>query len=126
MELLDADVLIDVQRRHPPAVSWFSTLTALPSVPGIVAMELIHDAKNRHEVQQAQRLIAPLPIVWPTEADCNSALAYFADFHLSHGLGILDATIAACAVGRSATLQTFNRKHYSVVPGLLIAEPYKR
>lgn len=92
MELLDADVLIDVQRRHPPAVAWFSTLTTLPSVPGIVAMELIQDARNRHEVQQAQRLVAPLPIVWPTEVDCNRALAYFADFHLSHGLGILDAS----------------------------------
>lgn len=126
MELLDTDVLIDIQRRHPPAVAWFSTLTNLPAVPGIVAMELIQDARNRRAVQHAQRLVAPLTIVWPTEADCNLALSVFATYHLSHGLGLLDAIIAACAIGRSATLLTFNRKHYSVVPGLLLAEPYHR
>ena len=44
-------------------------------------------------------------------------------FHLSHGLGLLDALIAACEVGRSATLYAFHVKHYSVVPGLLLARP---
>jgi hypothetical protein len=29
-------------------------------------------------------------------------------------------------VGRSATLYTFNAKHYRVVPRLMIAEPYTR
>ncbi|HEX7446789.1 MAG TPA: PIN domain-containing protein [Pirellulales bacterium] len=126
MDILDTDVLIDIQRRHPPAVAWFSTLTTLPAVPGIFIMELIQDARNLGEVQQAQRLVAPLPIVWPTEADCKRALSDFASFHLSHGLGLLDAIIAACAVGRSATLQTFNRKHYAAVPRLMISEPYIR
>ena len=45
---------------------------------------------------------------------------------LSHGLGVLDSLISACAVGRSATLYTFNAKHYSVVPGLVLAQPYTR
>ena len=36
------------------------------------------------------------------------------------------ALIAACAVGRAATLLTFNVKHYKVVPGLVTAEPYTR
>ena len=44
----------------------------------------------------------------------------------AHGLGLLDALIAACAVGLSATLFTFNDKHYRVVPGLVTAQPYTR
>jgi predicted nucleic acid-binding protein len=47
-------------------------------------------------------------------------------YHLSHNLGLLDTLIAACAIGRSATLCTFNVKHYRVVPGLLTAQPYPR
>jgi predicted nucleic acid-binding protein len=126
MDLVDTDVLIDVQRGHPPALAWFTCLTDLPGVPGFVVMELVQDARNAHEVRQALKLVAPLPVVWPAEADCARALSDFTAYHLSHGLGLLDALVAACAIGRSATLYTFNRKHYGVVPGLVIAEPYTR
>jgi tRNA(fMet)-specific endonuclease VapC len=116
MDLLDTDVLIDVQRGHPPAVAWFAQVQQLPAAPGFVAMELVQDARNSIEVQAALKLVAPLAIIWPTEAHCDHALQLFASFHLSHGVGLLDALIAACAMGRSATLLTFNRKHYQVIP----------
>jgi predicted nucleic acid-binding protein len=126
MELLDTDVLIDVQRGHPPALAWFGGLTQLPAVPGFVVMELIQDARNAREVRQVLQLTKPFSIVWPTESDCHRALNDFSVYHGSHGLGLLDALIAACAIGRSATLYTFNAKHYRVVPGLVVAEPYVR
>ena len=126
MDLVDTDVLIDIQRGHAPALSWFTGLKELPAVPGFVVMELVQDARNAGEVRRALQLVAPLQVIWPTESDCNRALSDFSTFHLSHGLGLLDALIAACGVGRSATLYTFNVKHYSVVPGLLLARPYVR
>ena len=126
MYLLDTDVLIDIQRGHSPALAWFMNLSDLPSVPGFVIMELIQDAKNAHQVRKALKLVAPLPIVWPTEADCTHALSNFTAYHLSHNLGLIDSLIAACAVSRSATLCTFNVKHYKVVPGLAIEQPYIR
>lgn len=126
MLLLDTDILIDIQRGFPPALSWFSQLADLPSVPGIVVMELIQDAQNIQQARRALKLVQPLPVVWPTETDCARALSDFTTFHLSHKLGLLDALIAACAVGRSATLCTFNIKHYRVVPGLTIRQPYDK
>ena len=126
MDLVDTDVLIDVQRGHPPALAWFGGLSDLPAVPGFVVMELIQDARNSREVRRALKLVAPLQVVWPTEVDCARALSDFTAYHLSHSLGLLDAVIAACAVGLSATLFTFNDKHYQVVPGLVIAQPYTR
>ncbi len=126
MQLLDTDVLIDVQRGHPSAVAWFSTLTDLPAVPGLVVMELLQDARNSKEVRKALKLVAPLRIVWPSESDCARALSDFAAYHRSRGLGLLDALIAACAVGLSATLCTSNVKHYRVIPGLTIDQPYTR
>lgn len=126
MDLVDTDVLIDVQRGHPPALAWFAGLTDLPAVPGFVVMELVQDARNGREVRQALKLVAPLQVVWPTEADCARALSDFTAYHLSHGLGLLDALIAACAVGMSATLYTFNEKHYRMVPGLVTTRPYTR
>ncbi len=77
-------------------------------------------------MRQALKLVAPLLVVWPTGADCQRALTDFIAYQLSHNLGLLDALIAACAIGSSATLCTFNIKHYRVVPGLVMAQPYTR
>jgi predicted nucleic acid-binding protein len=126
MNLVDTDVLIDVQRGHPPALTWFAGLAELPAVPGFVVMELIQDARNGQEVKQALKLVAPLAVVWPTDVDCWRALFDFAFYHLSHGPGFFGRDDCECAVGLSATLFTFNDKHYRVVPGLSIVRPYTR
>jgi predicted nucleic acid-binding protein len=78
------------------------------------------------EVDNAMKLVAPLRKVWPTEKDCDRALADFSQFHLSQGLGLLDALIAATAIGQGAKLCTFNLKHYSAVVGLVLSAPYIR
>jgi predicted nucleic acid-binding protein len=124
--LLDTDVLIDIQRGYAPALAWFTGITELPSIPGLVVMELIQDAQNMQQVRRALRLVAPLPIIWPTEVDCERALSDFTAYHLSHSLGLIDAMIGACAVGLSATLCTFNVKHYRVIPGLITEQLYQR
>ncbi len=126
MYVLDTDILIDIQRRHMPAVEWFASLAELPSVPGFVIMELVQDAQNTQQVRRVLKLVAPLPVVWPSQADCVRALADFTAYHLSHKLGLIDALIAACAIGLSAELCTFNTKHYRVVPGIRVLQPYTR
>ena len=126
MNIMDTDVLIDIQRGHPAAVMWLASLPELPAIPGFVVMELIQDARNSREVRVALKLVSPLQVIWPTAADCARALSDFTVYHLSHGLGLLDALIAACAVGQSATLCTFNTKHFRIIPGLLTTSPYTR
>ncbi len=126
LRVLDADILIDIQRRHPPAVTWYASLPAYPTVPGLVIMELMQDARNKREVEQALRLVQPLPVAWPTDADCDRALQDYRVLHLSHNLGLIDALIAATATGLGATLCTFNVKHYRSVAGLVFEQPYKR
>ncbi len=126
MLLLDTDILIDIERGHTPAVDWFSKLGEIPSIPGLVVMELIQGASNAKELRRTVKLVDPLTVVWPTESDCQRALADFKMYHMSQGLGLLDSLIAACAVGLSADLCTFNTKHYRVVSGLSLKEPYTR
>ncbi len=126
MEVLDTDILIDIQRDHAAAIAWFTSLPELPSVPGFVVMELVQGAQNAGQVRDALTLVAPLAVIWPSEVDCNRALSDFVTYHLSHNLGLLDALIGACAVGTGAKLCTFNVKHYQVIPGLTIEQPYSR
>jgi predicted nucleic acid-binding protein len=126
VDIVDTDILIDVQRGHPPALEWFSNLIDMPAVPGYVVMELIQDARNQKEVQSALKLTAPLPVVWPTATDSEHALADLAIYHLSHGLGVIDSLIAATARGLDAALLTFNVKHYRPLTDIVIRQPYAR
>ena len=126
MYLVDTDIMIDIQRGYEPALAWFASLSELPSIPGFVVMELIQDAQNKQQVRKVLQLVAPLPIIWPTETDCARALSDFTAYHLSHKVGLIDSLIAACAVGRSAALCTFNVKHYRIIPGLSTEQPYSR
>jgi len=126
MRLLDTDILIDILRQYPPALAWFRSSPELLYAPGFAVMELVQGCRNKAELRRVQRLAALLPIVWPTDADCRRALADFTLYHLSHNLGLLDSLVAATAVGRGATLCTFNVKHFWVVPGLVTEQPYSR
>jgi predicted nucleic acid-binding protein len=126
MRLVDTDILIDIQRGYLSALEWFGSLKNLPSVPGFVVMELMQPAKNKSDIRKVQELIAPLDIVWPRPADLQRALAWFPELRLSHNLGLLDALIAATAVGLKAPLITFNVKHYRAIPGLQTEQPYKK
>ncbi len=126
MLLVDSDVLIDVQLGRAQAVRWISSLPVKPAIPGPVAMELVQGAKNTAQLNAALRLVAPFTIVWPSEGDFEAAFRTFSKFHLSHGLGLLDAIIAETALRRGATLVTGNLKHFSVVPGLQVKLPYAK
>jgi predicted nucleic acid-binding protein len=45
---------------------------------------------------------------------------------LASALGIPDCLVAATALARSGTLYTFNLKHFRVIGGLDVQEPYSR
>lgn len=95
-------------------------------MPLLVVMELIQDADNKARLNQALALVAPLTLVYTTPTDQQRALQDYRAFHLSHGLGLIDALIAATTIGLGATLCTFNVKHYRIVTGLITEQPYTR
>jgi predicted nucleic acid-binding protein len=126
VQLADTDILIDFQRGFPANHAWFKSLAVSPSIPGFVAMELVQAARNGRELQDSLKLIAKANVVWLPERDCAVALSLFATYHLSHGLGMNDALIAATALSLGADLCTFNVKHYSCIPGLRTVQPYPK
>src|SRR6266540_5791279 len=78
MLLLDTDIMIDVLRRHPPALAWLTSLgTAQLALPGYVVMELIQGCRNKAEQDQLERALMAYQIVWPSAAACDAALASF-------------------------------------------------
>src|SRR5438034_9170905 len=97
--LVDTDIIIDIQRGFPAALAWFASLKEPPGISVYSVMELIQDAQNKDHIDKAQRIVSRLTIVYATEADQRRALNDYKQFHLSHNLGLLDALIAASAIG---------------------------
>jgi predicted nucleic acid-binding protein len=126
MRLVDSDAVIDLLRQHPPAVAWFASLQERPGLPGFVLMELVAGCPTRAAMQRMVRSLRPFRIYWPTQIDCERALATFMRGHFTHHLGIVDAIIGECAVGLGATLVTFNVRHFRAIPGLVTEQPYPR
>ncbi len=123
--LLDTDVMVDVVRGFAPAITWLGSLSQTGvGLPGIAAMELLQGCRNLADQQRVEREIQRFLLFWPTPADCARAFQNFRSFRLSHNLGLLDALIGETAVGLARPLATFNVKHYSVIPGLVLLQPY--
>ena len=76
--LLDTDIVIDLQHKHPPAVAWFAGLDlSLVALAGFMAMELSDRARNAIEARAADAIIRPLARVWPSPTACEAALSDF-------------------------------------------------
>lgn len=127
IKLLDADVMIDVQRGFPPAVIWYDSVApGTLALPGYTLMELYQAARSMQETRAVDKITYSLPVIWPTDEEALRAVANFRLLHLSQGVGPIDTLIAATALSLNAPLCTFNRKHFRHIPGLVIEQPYSR
>jgi predicted nucleic acid-binding protein len=125
MILLDTDVMVDILRGYEPSKEWLKSVQEV-GVPGLVVMELLQGCQNAREQRQLEKALSEYPLYWPSEEDCNRALASFSSHHLSDNIGLLDALIAETAIGVPAELATFNVKHYRILKGLKTLQPYER
>lgn len=128
MILMDTDVLVDIYRQYPPAMTWLESLgkkTAL-GISGFSLFELMDGAENRLQMQRIKKLLDPFPLFWPTSGDYRRAVKTFSMVHLSHGSSIADILIGETSVGLGVPIHTFNEKHLSVVPRLEVVKPYSR
>lgn len=127
MILLDTDIVIDILYQYLPAMKWLDSLDEEEIIlPGFVVMELIQGARNKVEQERIERRLRSYNIMWPLPETCDTALAVFASYHLSHGLGIIDALVGQMAVDMDLPLYTFNQKHYVVIPNLRTIQPYRK
>lgn len=128
MILLDSDVVVDLLRGHPPALSWLRMASdgdAL-AVTGFTALECIQGCRNRAELKAFDALMREVDILWLSAAGCDEALERFRQERLSSGASVMDVLIAQTALEFNTPLHTFNIKHYRHMRGLELRQPYVR
>jgi len=124
---LDTDVLVDCLRGSSTAKVWLeSSFEETFQVPGVVAMELLWGCRNQTELDRTHSFLNSFDVIWPEALEFAHAYELMAMHRLSSGLSIPDCLIAAMAVARSTRLYSFNLKHFGVVSGLDVQQPYSR
>jgi tRNA(fMet)-specific endonuclease VapC len=127
MILLDTDILIDFFRGHPACRAWLLSLGTQPlAIPLFVAMELFAGCRDKAEQKHVRQELVPFVVLWPDEISAKTMVPRFADAHLTHSTGVLDALIAATALSHGLDLHTFNQKHFAPFPDLKTIQPYVR
>ena len=127
MILVDSDVMIDVFRKHPPALAWMGQVKDQTlAMSGFVALELLQGTQNKREQLKVEKHLHHILLIWPSAEVCQAALSTFFAYHLSHNVSVFDALIGHTALAQGVTLYTFNNKHYEVITGLKCLNPYTR
>jgi predicted nucleic acid-binding protein len=116
--LLDTNILIEFLRRVPVAVAWLDEQTDRLTISAVTVLELYAGARRQREerdiVAVCQRL-ACLPV---GREIAERAGALMRHFHVTHGIDVPDAIIAATSEQHGLRLATLNVKHFPMFPKL--------
>jgi predicted nucleic acid-binding protein len=122
--LLDTDVLIDFLRGQPQAVQLLEDTDCEFHVSAVSVAELyvgVRDGREREVLDQLMGLLRTIEI--STEIARQAGL-WRREYGKSHGTGIIDALIAACADASQIPLATLNVKHFPMLPR--VSAPYRK
>jgi tRNA(fMet)-specific endonuclease VapC len=123
--LVDTTILVDYLRGNQSAKAWLESFPAGELAISVVgAAELIAGCRNRAEQEQVEKELALYSIIWISGAISPTALSWYREFHLSHGVGFLDCLIGASAHHYGVTVSTLNDRHFHPFPGLAVERPY--
>jgi len=112
--LIDTDVLVDFLRGYSAAVDWIESCAERPLVSVITIAELRAGMRAGEEAVLETLINAVEPVL--IDPDIAGLGGDFRrQFGPSHGTGLADALIAACAVHARATLATLNIRHYPML-----------
>lgn len=112
--LLDTCILIDYFRGNENAVQFLGNLDNPPYISSLTVAELYAGVREGKERTQLDNLMQYLPVI---PLDSKTA-AYRRQYGKSHGVGIVDALLAASAELNNVTLVTRNLKHFPMIDNI--------
>jgi len=128
--ILDADVIIRGERGAFDLGKWLLSRNEEFEIAAITIAELWHGVERAGGSQRLRRqkylqaIQTSLPVIAYTEETAYEHARLWADLSAAGKMiGYYDLIVAATAIERDSKVATFNRKHFSAVPGLEVIEP---
>lgn len=124
--ILDTTVFIDLFRDQKIARDFFLRTFSSLRTSRVVVMELIYGLKVKKDIRLLLKQLTAfhIEIIEIDEAISREADKLFEAYFHSHGLGVMDAFVAATALVKQEELVTHNIKHYRFIKELKIVIPY--
>lgn len=123
--LLDTTIVIDILRKHQPAITWLEGQSDRSiAISGYTVFEILAGARNKEEMVYLKNEMAKFSTFWPTIDEYVNAIDSFANLYLSHNIGILDILIGHTAKMLNTTIVSLNEKHFKPIVGLEVIVPY--
>lgn len=118
--LIDTDILIDVGRDIPEAITVLGNFEAKSTlaISVITQMELIVGCQSKQELRFVDKFLSRFEIITINEQISTKAVELLQEYRLSHGLLIADALIAATAIHLNLPFITKNQKDYRFISNL--------
>ncbi|MFM2225051.1 MAG: hypothetical protein RJA07_1253 [Bacteroidota bacterium] len=117
--ICDTNILIHLTKGNIETIKAIQEIgEANVVLTSITVMELTRGMKNKKELQQLHKKINNINVLHFNDAISFLAMNLISKFHLSHGLEIPDAIIAATAMNYSIPLFTYNTKDFKFISGL--------
>lgn len=129
--ILDADVIIRGEKgafdlkgwleRRPDEMFEVAAVTVAELWLGVERATVPHRARRQRYLEA---VLAPLPVVPYTEQTAREHARVWAALEAAGKMiSAYDLIVAATALERGSEVATFNRRHFSCVPGLKVIEP---
>ena len=115
--LFDTTVVVDYLRNNPKVATLFNEVQS-PAVSAITVCEVYQGASNSLDLKKIRATLSNFKVYPLTEPISKRLLYLIEQYHLSSGLFILDAIIAATAIENNFTLLTSNFKHFQMIEDL--------
>ncbi len=122
--VVDTDVLIDYLRDQPQAVAFLEGAEQPLATSVITVAELYAGVRDGEERQRLDVFVAAFDVLNLDRQSAHCAGLWRRQYGPSHGTGLADALIAACAEVAGATLVTLNRRHFPMLAEVLV--PYAK
>ncbi len=116
--LLDTCILIDYFRGNEKAAQFLQGLNDPPYLSSLTVAELYAGVREGKERIQLDELMRYLPIIPLNHEAAVKGGLYRRQYGKSHGVGIVDALLAASAECNNLILATCNVKHFPMVKNL--------
>lgn len=115
--LFDTTVVIDYLRYSSKITALFDKIQS-PAISVVTVCEVYQGASNRIVLNKIKLTLSNFKVFPLTESISQKLLQLIEEYHLSYGLLIPDALIAATAMENNFTMLTSNLRHFQMIKGL--------
>lgn len=123
--MVDTTILVDYFRGKEGAKKFLFEQDELV-ISRVTVLELIHGVKTHAQLLKIKKQLREIDVEVQEVTDkiSNQTGSLFERHYHAHGLGIMDAFIAATAMILHETLATQNIKHFRFIKDLELVKPY--